>query len=129
MSFDEVGGLDILKEDLRQKGKVFRHLNLAQSKKCKITIPKGVLIIGMPGCGKSLIAKAIANEFGVSLLRLDVSRLMGQYVGQSEENLRRALATAEAAHPQRYACNAHDGIFSHLDAGTQDRSIYCSYCQ
>ena len=99
VSFDEVGGLDILKEDLRQKGKVFRHLNLAQSKKCKITLPKGALIIGMPGCGKSLIAKAIANEFGVSLLRLDVSRLMGQYVGQSEENLRRALATAEAAHP------------------------------
>jgi len=57
------------------------------------------LIIGMPGCGKSLIAKSIAKEFGVSLLRLDINRLMGQYVGQSEANLRRALATAEAAHP------------------------------
>ena len=53
----------------------------------------------MPGCGKSLIAKSIANEFGVSLLRLDINRLMGQYVGQSEANLRRALSTAEAAHP------------------------------
>ncbi len=99
ISFSEVGGLEVLKEDLLQKSKIFRHLTLAQSKLCKIVLPKGVLIIGMPGCGKSLIAKAIAHEFGVSLLRLDVSRLMGQYVGQSEENLRRALSTAEAAHP------------------------------
>ena len=53
----------------------------------------------MPGCGKSMIAKSIAEKFGVSLLRLDVNRLMGQYVGQSERNLRRALETAEAAHP------------------------------
>lgn len=99
VSFKEVGGLQVLKADLQQKGKIFKHLNLAQSKQCGIPLPKGALIIGMPGCGKSLIAKAIANEFGVSLLRLDISRLMGQYVGQSEENLRRALATAEAAHP------------------------------
>ena len=46
-----------------------------------------------------MIAKAVASKFGVSLLRLDISRLMGQYVGQSETNLRKALATAEAAHP------------------------------
>ena len=65
----------------------------------KIPLPKGILIIGMPGCGKSMIAKSIAEKFGVSLLRLDVNRLMGQYVGQSERNLRRALETAEAAHP------------------------------
>lgn len=62
-------------------------------------MPKGILILGMPGCGKSMIAKSIANAFNVSLLRLDVNRLMGQYVGQSESNLRRALQTAEAAHP------------------------------
>lgn len=99
VSFKEVGGLEQLKSDLEIKSKIFKHLNLAQSKKCNIALPKGILIIGMPGCGKSLIAKSIANEFGVSLLRLDVSRLMGQYVGQSEENLRNALATAEAAHP------------------------------
>ena len=62
-------------------------------------MPKGILILGMPGCGKTMIAKSIANEFGVSLLRLDVNRLMGKYVGESETNLRNALATAEAAHP------------------------------
>ena len=53
----------------------------------------------MPGCGKSMIAKSVANLFNMSLLRLDINRLMGQYVGQSEANLRRALETAEAAHP------------------------------
>lgn len=99
VTFNDIGGLESLKEDLQVKAKIFKHLNLALSKKCRITLPKGVLIIGMPGCGKSMIAKSIANEFGVSLLRLDVSRLMGQYVGQSEENLRKALFTAEAAHP------------------------------
>ena len=97
VSFDNIGGLDILKEDLRKVSIVYK--NLSDVARYGIPLPKGVLIMGMPGCGKSLIAKAIAHEFGVSLLRLDISKLMGQYVGQSEENLRRALATAEAAHP------------------------------
>ena len=97
ISFDQIGGLTTLQKDLKQKAILFRHLN--EIPKIKLPLPKGVLIIGMPGCGKSLIAKSIANEFGVSLLRLDINRLMGQYVGQSEANLRRALATAEAAHP------------------------------
>lgn len=99
MQLDEIGGLEVLKEDIKQKAVLFRHLSKIQSKKINIVLPKGILIFGMPGCGKSMIAKAIANKFGVSLLRLDVSRLMGQYVGQSEFNLRKALQTAEAAHP------------------------------
>lgn len=97
VTFDEVGGLENLKNDLKDKAKIYRHLSLAAD--LKIPLPKGILIIGMPGCGKSMIAKSIAEKFSVSLLRLDVNRLMGQYVGQSEHNLRRALETAEAAHP------------------------------
>lgn len=97
ISFDQVGGLQALQKDLKQKAILFKHLN--EIPKAGLPLPKGILIIGMPGCGKSLIAKSIANEFGVSLLRLDINRLMGQYVGQSEANLRKALATAEAAHP------------------------------
>lgn len=96
-SFDKIGGLDVLKEDLKRKSKIY--LNLNEAHKNKVPLPKGILIIGMPGCGKTMIAKSVANLFGVSLLRLDVSRLMGKYVGQSESNLRLALATAEAAHP------------------------------
>lgn len=96
---DDVGGLKKLKEDVKKKAIIYKHLNDAQRKGINLPIPKGCLILGMPGCGKSLIAKAIASEFDVSLLRLDVNRLMGQYVGMSEENLRRALQTAETAHP------------------------------
>lgn len=97
VSFDDIGGLNVIRDKLKEKAIVYHHLREAQNH--NISIPKGILIIGMPGCGKSMIAKAVASEFGVSLLRLDISRLMGQYVGQSETNLRKALASAEAAHP------------------------------
>lgn len=53
----------------------------------------------MPGCGKSLTAKATANLFEVPLLRLDIGKLMGKYVGESEDNLRKAIKTAEAVSP------------------------------
>lgn len=94
---EQVGGLQKLREDLSIKSAIFR--NLGDAEKYKVPVPKGILIIGMPGCGKTMIAKATAKLFDVSLLRLDVSRLMGKYVGESEANLRLALATAEAAHP------------------------------
>ena len=97
ISFNDVGGLSRIVEDLEIKSQIYN--NLGDAEKFNIPIPKGILIIGMPGCGKSMIAQATANKFGVSLLRLDVSRLMGKYVGESEANLRLALATAEAAHP------------------------------
>ena len=97
VQFSEVGGLDVIKEQLEEKREIFQNLNLASE--CNLPLPKGILIIGMPGCGKSMIAKSVANLFDMSLLRLDINRLMGQYVGQSEANLRKALETAEAAHP------------------------------
>ena len=97
VGLDDIGGLEALKDDMRHKAVVYRHLSMATD--ARLPLPKGILIVGMPGCGKSMIAKAIANEFGVSLLRLDINNLLGMYVGQSEENLRKALATAEAAHP------------------------------
>ena len=97
ISFSDVGGLQKLRADLEIKSAIYN--NLGDAERYNVPIPKGVLIIGMPGCGKSLIAQATANQFGVSLLRLDVSRLMGKYVGESEANLRLALTIAEAAHP------------------------------
>ena len=97
VSFSDVGGLQKLRHDLEVKSAIYK--NLGDALRYNVPIPKGILIIGMPGCGKSLIAQATAKLFEVSLLRLDVSRLMGKYVGESEANLRLALATAEAAHP------------------------------
>lgn len=99
VSFEEVGGLEVLKADLRKKAVIYNHLREIDDSSIQLPLPKGVLIIGMPGCGKTMIAKAVANEFKVALLRLDINRLMGQYVGMSEENLRRALQTAETANP------------------------------
>ena len=97
ISFSDVGGLQKLRQDLEVKSAIYK--NLGDAERYNVPIPKGILIIGMPGCGKSLIAQATAKLFGVPLLRLDVSRLMGKYVGESEANLRLALVTAEAAHP------------------------------
>lgn len=97
VDINEIGGLHRLVSDLEVKGKIYE--NIGDALKYHIPIPKGILIIGMPGCGKSMIAKATAKLFKVSLLRLDVSRLMGKYVGESEANLRTALTIAEAAHP------------------------------
>lgn len=94
-----IGGLTTLVQDIRKKSYIYRNLGLVKSKQFNMPYPKGVLIIGMPGCGKSLIAKAISNAFETSLIRLDVNKLMGKYVGESEESLRKALRLAETAQP------------------------------
>jgi len=62
-------------------------------------MPKGVLIAGIPGCGKSLSAKAAAKLFNIPLLRLDMGRLLGKYVGESESNMRKAIRLADALSP------------------------------
>lgn len=94
---EEIGGLEGLKEWLSSKAQVFRRLD--EAKKFGVDTPKGVLLVGMPGCGKSLAAKASARLFNVPLLRLDIGRLLGKYVGESEHNMRVALKTAESISP------------------------------
>jgi len=96
-TMDDVGGLDNLKQWLSLKGDIFHQLD--QAVEFGVDIPKGILILGMPGCGKSLSAKATARLLSVPLLRLDVGKLLGKYVGESEENMRRALRAAEAVSP------------------------------
>ena len=96
-SLDSIGGLDALKNYLKIKAKVLQHL--PESQKAHVTVPKGVFIIGMPGCGKSLCAKASATLFDTPLLKMDMGSMMGKYVGESEANLRHAIKIAEAAAP------------------------------
>lgn len=96
-TIDDIGGLENLKKWLSRKAKVFS--NLDKAIKFGVDIPKGIMIIGMPGCGKSLTAKATASLFEIPLVRLDVGRLLGKYVGESEENMRKALKLAEAISP------------------------------
>lgn len=93
----DIGGLENLVGYLTKKSYIYR--NLSSAIEFGVDIPKGILIVGMPGCGKSLTAKVSARLFGAPLLRLDVGKLLGKYIGESEENLRRAIHMAEAATP------------------------------
>ncbi|WP_031531673.1 MULTISPECIES: AAA family ATPase [unclassified Bacteroides] len=92
-----IGGLENLKKYLEKKSKIIK--NIGEAINAGVTVPKGVFIVGMPGCGKSLCAKATAALFECPLLKLDMGSLMGKYQGESEKNLRQAIKIAEAAAP------------------------------
>ncbi len=94
---DSIGGMKALKDYLKRKSKFFS--DLPKALEFGVSIPKGVFIVGMPGCGKSLCAKASAALFKTPLLKLDMGSMMGKYVGESESNLRKAIKIAEAAAP------------------------------
>lgn len=96
-TIEDIGGLEDLKKWLKERATLIHRLPEAQA--FGITPPKGVLIAGMPGCGKSLTAKVAAALFKLPLLRLDIGSLLGKYVGESEHNMRRALHLAEAISP------------------------------
>lgn len=94
---EDIGGLEVLKDWLKKKAGIFA--NVKKANDFGVITPKGVLIVGMPGCGKSLAAKAASKAFDIPLLRLDMGRLMGKYVGESEGNMRRAIQLTEASSP------------------------------
>ncbi|MEM9690146.1 MAG: AAA family ATPase [Pseudomonadota bacterium] len=93
--FSEVGGLDNLKDWLQKRRAAFRDENGA----AHLDVPKGILLIGIQGCGKSLAAKSTAGGFGVPILRLDFGRLYDKYHGETERKLREALKTADTMQP------------------------------
>ncbi|MCW9047916.1 MAG: AAA family ATPase [Gammaproteobacteria bacterium] len=92
--FSELAGMQKLKNWLKQRQSIF-----TQDSKTKLDVPKGILLLGVQGCGKSLAAKTVAGIWGVPLLRLDFGRLYDKYVGETEKNLRQALHTAEVMSP------------------------------
>ncbi|MGL5941341.1 MAG: stress-responsive protein Ycf46 [Waterburya sp.] len=95
-TLDSVGGLEELKRWLRQRSNAFTE----RAREYGLPQPKGMLILGVPGCGKSLIAKTTSRLWGLPLLRLDMGRVYdGSTVGRSEANLRNALKTAESISP------------------------------
>lgn len=95
MNIDDVGGLENLKRWLIKRNRSW----LDDAKKYHLPAPKGVLITGIAGCGKSLLAKAISSMWKLPLLRLDMGRIFSGIVGSSEENMRKAIKTAEAVAP------------------------------
>ena len=91
----EVGGLEGMKRWLEANEKLLT----ADLRERGIRPPRGILLVGVPGCGKSLSAKAIASQWNLPLYRLDLSTIHGQYLGQSEGRLKEALATADHVAP------------------------------
>lgn len=92
----EVGGLEVLKDWLAQRRDAF---GSDKAKKFGLPEPKGMLLLGIPGTGKSLTAKTVAASWGLPLLRLDVGKVFGSLVGQSESQIRQAIEAAEACAP------------------------------
>ena len=91
--FADVAGLRRLKEWLELRREAFA------GKRRSLDPPKGIMLLGVQGGGKSLAAKAVAGSFGLPLLRLDFGTLYNKFIGETEKNLRRALATAETMAP------------------------------
>lgn len=94
-SFANVGGLAVLKEWLEKRALAFSD----EARLFGLPAPKGILMLGVQGCGKSLCAKAVSSQWQLPLLRFDMGRMFGSLVGSSEENVRRAIAVAESVAP------------------------------
>jgi SpoVK/Ycf46/Vps4 family AAA+-type ATPase len=123
-TIDAIGGLDELKHWLRQRSNAFTE----RAREYGLPQPKGMLILGVPGCGKSLIAKTTSRLWGLPLLRLDLGRVYdGSMVGKSEANLRSALKTAESISPAILFIDELDKAFAgsggsaDSDGGTSSR--------
>lgn len=117
----EVGGLDMLKEWLRKR-------TVALTDKARdfgLPAPRGILLLGIQGCGKSLTAKAVGRLWNMPLLRFDVGRVFGSLVGSSEQNIRRAIQIVESVAPAILWIDEIDKAFarqgSSSDGGTSTR--------
>lgn len=121
--FSRVGGLELLKDWLGKRSVAFS----AEARAFGLPAPKGILLLGVQGCGKSLCAKAVSSLWQLPLLRFDMGRMFGSYVGSSEENVRRAIAVAESVAPAILWVDEIDKAFAGsqgsgaTDAGTTAR--------
>ena len=115
----DVGGLEVLKQWLRLRERAFTR----EARDYGLPAPKGIALIGIPGTGKSLVAKMIAGMWRLPLFRLDAGALFGSLVGESEERTRRALRVAEATAPSILWIDEIEKSLSHggLDSGTSTR--------
>ncbi len=108
----EVGGLETLKDWLEKRSIAFTD----RARQFGLPAPRGALLVGVQGCGKSLCAKAVSNLWRMPLLRFDMGRMFSSLVGSSEENIRRAIAVAESIAPVVLWADEIDKAFS----GAQD---------
>ena len=95
ITFSNVGGLSVLKEWLEKRTAAFSE----EARTFGLPSPKGILMLGVQGCGKSLCAKSVSSLWQLPLLRFDMGKMFNSMVGSSEENVRRAIAVAESVAP------------------------------
>jgi hypothetical protein len=114
-NFANVGGMAVLKEWLAKRAVAFT----TEARAFGLSAPKGILLLGVQGCGKSLCAKSVSNLWQLPLLRFDMGRMFGSFVGSSEENVRRAIAVAESVAPAILWVDEIDKAF----AGSQGSGI------
>ena len=121
LKIDDIGGLENLKAWLVKRNNSWQE----RARAYRLPAPKGVLITGVPGCGKSLTAKAMSAIWNLPLLKLDMGKIFGGIVGSSEENMRKAIRTAEAVAPSILWVDEIEkgfaGTRSSGDAGTSAR--------
>ena len=121
IKISDVGGLENLKNWLNKRNNSWSE----SAKKYCLPAPKGVLITGVPGCGKSLTAKAMSAAWQLPLLKLDFGKIFSGIVGSSEENMRKAIKTAEAVAPSILWVDEIEkslsGLNSNGDSGTSSR--------
>ena len=121
-TINNVGGLDNLKAWLKLRSKAFSN----EAKEYGIPQPKGLLLLGVQGTGKSLTAKAVSSLWRLPLLKLDIGRVFGSLVGESENRIRQAIHTAEAISPCILWVDEIDKAFAGMqgaqgDSGTSAR--------
>ena len=114
-NFSHVGGLAVLKDWLNKRAAAFSD----EARAFGLPAPKGVLLLGVQGCGKSLCAKAVSTQWQLPLLRFDMGRMFGSLIGSSEENVRRAIAVAESVAPAILWVDEIDKAF----AGAQGSAV------
>ena len=114
-TFSNVGGLAVLKDWLQKRVVAFTD----EARAFGLPAPKGILMLGVQGCGKSLSAKAVSSLWQLPLLRFDMGRMFGSLVGSSEENVRRAIAVAESVAPAILWVDEIDKAF----AGSQGSGV------
>ncbi|MEO8636799.1 MAG: AAA family ATPase [Gemmatimonadales bacterium] len=119
-SLADVAGLAQLKAWLASRQAVVN--DPARAAQFHLPFPRGILLLGVPGCGKSLTAKAVAKGWGLPLVRLDASRLYNKYVGETERNLHRAFRAAERVAPTVLWIDEIEKAFA-IDGGSDDGGL------
>nr|YP_009511594.1 hypothetical protein [Melanthalia intermedia]AXI97471.1 hypothetical protein [Melanthalia intermedia] len=122
-SLDDIGGLVFLKDWLKKRSSAFSQ----QAKNYGLPFPRGILLMGIQGTGKSLIAKSIASQWKLPLLKLDIGKVFAGIVGESEKRMRQAIKISEQSSPCILWIDEIDKVFtrpsSSVDSGTTSRVL------